>query len=89
MQVDYSKKFLRNLKKSPRKTRVAFKARLELFVEDKHHPLLNNHALSGKFRDYRSINITGDWRAIFREFSRNGEVVVFFVTLGTHSELYF
>ena len=45
---------------------------------------LNNHILSGKWSGYRSINITGDWRAIFRET----ETGVYFIVLGTHSQLY-
>ena len=34
--------------------------------------------------NYRSINISGDWRAVFEQ--NNDEV--YFVTLGTHSQLY-
>lgn len=61
---------------------------LEFFAVDPNHPGLHNHALSGKYAGYRSINVTDDWRAIFRE-ERSGEAtVVKFSQIGTHKELY-
>jgi mRNA-degrading endonuclease YafQ of YafQ-DinJ toxin-antitoxin module len=45
---------------------------------------LNNHSVDTAFADCRSINVTGDYRAIFHE---NKETVTF-MTIGTHSELY-
>ena len=84
--IDYSKKFIKSLKKAPNKIQIAFRNRLEIFLSDKFHPILNNHSLSGEYQGYRSINITGDWRAIFRE--RGSEDTVYFVIIGTHSNLY-
>lgn len=46
---------------------------------------LHNHILSGKYTNYRSINITGDYRALYKQVS---EKEVIFVKLGTHSQLY-
>lgn len=66
--------------------RQAFKNRLLIFEKDKYNASLNNHPLAGQLKDYCSINITGDWRAIFKEWD-NGEII-FFVMMGTHSELY-
>jgi len=42
--------------------------------------------LVGELRGYRSINITGDWRAIFMEI--DGGKIIYFVAIGTHSQLY-
>lgn len=84
--IDYSQRFIKSLRKAPRKTQIAFRNRLELFLIDKYHPLLNNHSLLGRYKDYRSINISGDWRAIFRELE-NGQVV-YFEVMGTHGKLY-
>jgi addiction module RelE/StbE family toxin len=86
MRIDYSKRFIKKLAKSPVEIQLGFKSRLRLFIENRFHPLLNNHALGGVLAGYRSINVTGDWRAIFREFE-NGEII-FFEMIGTHSELY-
>lgn len=86
VKVEFSKKFVKSLKKAPPKIQVAFRNRLEIFISDKFNPILNNHSLLGKYTGYRSINITGDWRAIFKEYG-DGKVA-YFVILDTHSNLY-
>ena len=48
-----------------------FKERVSLFMDDIYNPLLNNHSLDGKWRGYRSINVTGDIRAVFEEININ------------------
>lgn len=55
-------------------------------MKDRDDPKLNNHVLRGKLRGLRSINITGDWRAIFREYKKDKQIL--FDSLGTHSQLY-
>ncbi|HLC64232.1 MAG TPA: type II toxin-antitoxin system mRNA interferase toxin, RelE/StbE family [Patescibacteria group bacterium] len=86
MEIKYSKRFIKEFKKCPPKVKSAFYKRLELFVKDKDHPLLHNHGLSGQLKDYRSINVDGDYRALFQEFD-NGQTV-YFVIIGSHSQLY-
>jgi addiction module RelE/StbE family toxin len=85
-RIDFSSRFEKSLNKSPRKIQIAFRNRLEIFLSDKFNPILNNHALTGKYEGYRSFNITGDWRAVFREL--DGGERVYFDLLGTHSQLY-
>lgn len=85
MQIEYSKKFIKEFKKCPSNVKANFKIRLELFINDECHPILNNHCLTGELKSYRSINISGDWRAIFQEID---DEVVYFVAIGTHSQLY-
>lgn len=53
-------------------------------MRDMGDPRLRSHALRGDYKDYRSINVTGDWRAIYRMV---GETALF-IALGTHSQLY-
>ncbi len=84
--IKFSKNFSKQYDRAPNKIRKAFDQRLGIFLEDKLHPLLNNHPLRRKYKNCRSINVTGDWRAIFREFN-SGEVV-YFDALGTHGQLY-
>lgn len=86
MKIKFSPKFRKKYRKSPAKIQSAFRDRITLFRNDPYHPLLNNHALTGNWRDCRSINITGDWRAIFREF--DGGDLMYFDTIDTHSNLY-
>ena len=65
MNIKYSTTFKKQYKKAPRKIQEKVKERISLFVQNPTNQLLNNHALTGKFQGYRSINITGNWRAIY------------------------
>ncbi len=84
MRIGYKKHFLKKFKKSPPKLREQFRERLDLFLENKFDPILENHSVERAYPGCRSINITGDYRALFQE---EGDVVVF-VAIGTHPELY-
>lgn len=86
MLIEYSKKFIKEFKKCPDNIKKAFKIRLQIFINNEHDTILNNHCLTGELKDYRSININGDWRAIFQEID-SGEII-YFVAIGTHSQLY-
>ena len=59
--------------------------RILLFSQDPFHPLLRNHALTGKYRGYRSVSVGGDLRVIFKMVSRDTTLVI---TIGTHTQLY-
>lgn len=85
MRVIFHKRFIKCFSKLPSKAQDVFYKKLIIFYDDKFNIALNNHSLSGKHSDKRSINITGDYRAIFKE-QENGDVV--FLLIGTHSELY-
>jgi len=84
MQVRFGSKFEKQHGKVGLKIRAAFTKRLELFLQNPLLPILNNHGLTGKYAGFRSINVTGDWRAVY--FEENGMAT--FVALGTHSQLY-
>ena len=60
-------------------------ARLALFMRDERHLLLDNHPLGHQWAGCRSINITGDYRTIFKKES---ETLVRLEAVGTHHELY-
>ena len=86
MIIDLHKSFKKQLEKMTPKQRSAVKEKLGLFLFDPFHSRLNNHALKGKLLNYRSINITGDLRAIYK-LSDDGQVAVF-AMLGNHNQLY-
>lgn len=88
MDVLYGKQFLKQYDKAGEKIQSAFKARLKLFLENPHHSLLHNHALTGRYMGFRSINITGDWRAIYAVDENGYGIRVTFKLFGTHSQLY-
>ena len=87
-RIDYSSDFDKQLRKAPLEIKIAFRKRFGLFLQNKFHPQLRNHELKGKHKDFRSINITGDWRAIYVETEIEGDKIITFVLLGTHSQLY-
>ncbi len=84
MIIVYHKTFLKDVKKLPKKVKERLKERILIFGADKFNPVLNNHALKGRYQGYRSINITGDFRAIFK--ITPSEAI--FVTINSHSNLY-
>lgn len=86
MQIEYSKKFIKEFKKCPANIKNSFKIRLAIFIDDEYNSILNHHALSGKLKDYRSINVSSDWRAIFERIDEGN--IVYFIAIGTHSRLY-
>ena len=89
MKIKFSKKFSKQYGKSPKQIRRFFDERLALFIKDQSDPLLNNHSLKGNLSGYRSINITGDWRALYSEYEENDSgTIVIFELIGTHSQLY-
>ena len=88
IRIDYSNKFSKQLKKIPLEIKIAFRNRFSLFIKNQFNPILNNHALSGNLKGYRSINITGDWRAIYSENTdKDGKKYIIFELFGTHSQL--
>jgi mRNA-degrading endonuclease YafQ of YafQ-DinJ toxin-antitoxin module len=82
--VSYHKKFKKQLKRLPKKIQDKFYYKLKIFAVDPYLSELNNHLLVGEWSEHRSIDITGDIRAIYRE-SRDSCV---FKAIGTHHQLY-
>jgi addiction module RelE/StbE family toxin len=78
------KNFIKQFKKLPKQVRNKFEERIKLFVSNPFTGILNNHSVGKRFPDCRSINITGDYRAIYKYEND----IVTFVNIGTHSQLY-
>lgn len=84
MKISYTKNFIKLSKKLSPKLRVQVIERITLFSVNPLDPQLRDHRLKGKYREYRSIDITGDYRALYL---LQGDEVIFDV-VGTHSKLY-
>ena len=84
MIIVYHRDFRKSYKRLTPKIKEKLEERLRLFSEDEFNPVLNNHALQGRWSGYRSINVTGDVRAIFK---RDPETALF-VAINKHSNLY-
>lgn len=88
MKIVYDPAFITSLKKVDVRVRKSFKERMLLFSKDPNNLQLDNHALRGKYQGYRSIDITADYRAIYRERYEGEEIIAYFTELGTHKQLY-
>ena len=84
MILSSNKSFKKDYQRLSPKTIKKFKQRILLFRQDEFNEILNNHSLSGKYQGYRSINVTGDLRAIYK---KEGQTVIF-VAIDSHSNLY-
>jgi len=77
-------RFKKNLNKLLPKIQEQFLLRLDIFMHNPTDMILNNHSVERSYPDCRSINVNGDYRAIF--YIQDG--IAIFVDIGTHSELY-
>lgn len=85
MKIYFHKNFTKKYAKLRLGEKKKFKERQALFLQDPFHPLLNNHALTGKYMGSRNINISGDLRAVYDVIDKD---TVLFVDIDTHSNLY-
>lgn len=83
-RIEFSAIFNKKLEKAPTEIKIAFAEIFELFLEDPKSKILRNHDLKNKYAGMRSIDVTEDWRALYRE---EKERIIFF-EIGTHSQLY-
>lgn len=85
MKYRLHKNFVKAFRKLSEKLKKRVRMRMLLFIEHPYHFQLNNHQLTGKYSGYYSINISGDYRAVYKKIS---ESEVIFVEIGTHAQLY-
>ena len=85
MRAYYHKSFKKAYKKLSQKLKARSNERILLFLDDPYHPILNNHPLSGKYNGCRSINVSGDLRAIYKLIEDD---LAYFIEIGTHGKLY-
>ncbi len=84
-QIEFTKSFTKQFKKLRNNQQERFYERLELFKKNPQDRVLRDHALNGKYKGYRSIDVEGDLRALYYV---KGDVIVVFAIIGTHSQLY-
>ncbi len=88
MKRQYNPAFIKTLKKIDVRIRNSFKEKIVIFAKNPYDPNLNNHKLKQDYFGYRSIDITNNYRAHYKQIKEEGEMVAYFVTIGTHEELY-
>ncbi len=86
--VEYTTLFNKQLREAPLEIKISFREVRELFIDNPGHPQLRNHALRGRFAGFKSIDVTDDWRALFKIRKSKAQTVFTFHILGTHAQLY-
>ncbi|MBU2632729.1 type II toxin-antitoxin system YafQ family toxin [Patescibacteria group bacterium] len=87
MIVSFTDQFRKQYKKANVRIRNRFDIVLKKFINNPMDHELRNHPLHEKLEGFRSVDVTSDWRAIYKEENQD-EIVFYFVALGTHSQLY-
>ena len=85
MIIQYLPKFKKQYKKLPIKFQKKFDDRLQLFMINPTSPQLRAHPLKGNYAGYWSMSVNGDIRALY---IMQGENIIIFALIGSHSELY-
>ena len=85
MKIGYAKSFDKAYARHPKGVQEKFKERRNLFLENQFHPLLENHDLNHPYEGHRSINVTGNYRAIFKMITAD---FAYFIKIDTHPNLY-
>ena len=80
-EVHYSKKFVKEFKKLPKKIKLMAIKKEEIFKDNPLHASLRLHGLHGKLQGIWSISITNSYRIIF-ERQKNGDIL--FISIGKH-----
>ena len=85
MIIETTKNFDKQYSKLNEKTKALFKNRITIFKDNPFDSRLRNHALKGRYLGYRSIDITGDVRALY---TVKGNSIIIFGFIGSHGQLY-
>lgn len=80
MELLYTARFLRSLKKLPEEIQEEVVVALDVYDHDQKHPLLKVHKLSGKWKGYHAIAAGFRYRVILK-VSKNE---TYCMDVGTH-----
>ena len=85
MRLSRHKRFSKQFIKLSQKEKIKLEERLSMFVKEPYSVELNNHALHGKCEGFRSINIYGNLRALYRVLN---DTDIIFIWIDDHGGLY-
>lgn len=85
MNVIFHKRFDKMAGKLPSKVKTKMVERITLFSKDPLAYTLRNHALNTPYKGSYSIDITGNYRAVYHLVN---DQTAMFTHIGTHSQLY-
>lgn len=80
-RIEYSKKFLKSLRKLPERIIDQAEEKEKIFKDSSFHPILKTHKLSGKEKEVWAFWINHSYRV---KFIFLGSEKVLFLDIGTH-----
>lgn len=83
-----NKEFIKHYKNTDVRIRKSVDQKLLIFAKNPHEAGLRNHPLHDEWKGYRSIDITNDYRAIYKVVKEGEEINAYFIALGRHKELF-
>ncbi len=86
MEIRRSKSFLKSFASLGPHQQEQIESAVVRFVEDRSDPILRNHRLKGKMRNFYSISAAWDLRIIYQE--KGNFLTVILVDVGTHNQVY-
>ncbi|MHB8913638.1 MAG: type II toxin-antitoxin system RelE/ParE family toxin [Minisyncoccota bacterium] len=84
MHIVRDRVFIKQMKKLSAPLRQQVQSRVQLLETDTTNPLLNDHKLNPPYESYRSINITGDYRLVYKRIETD---TYYLRAIGTHHQL--
>lgn len=88
MNIKETKRYIKSYNKIDKVIKIKVFKALEIFINNPFDKKLNNHELKWKLIWIRSINITWDYRLLFRELSNWNYELVELLDINNHSNLY-
>ena len=85
MNIVFHKHFEKMTQKLPLKVKQKLVERMALFCSDPSNSQLRSHALHTPYQGSYSIDVTGDYRAVYQLVDNE---TALFTHVGTHSQLY-
>ncbi len=85
MQIIFAKKFKKQYKVLPFALKERIEQKVKLFTRDSRDFSLHIHKLHSPYDGAFSMNITGDYRCIYKYVDKD---CIILIAIGTHSELY-
>lgn len=86
MNINVKKSFRKSLQKQSQKIQNKARSVLKIFIKDEFHHSLRRHTLHGKkYKNFESIDVTGDIRIIIQPQTRE---IIDICDIGSHAQLY-
>jgi len=87
IKIQYQQKFHKNFKKriaANNKLVNRFRQRLTLLQSNPNSPILKNHKLKGKMKNYFSFSISNNCRVVYKQVNNS----IILIDIGTHNQVY-